>query len=152
MELLIFFSVVEGAHSSISAWESELKASDLIEGGGMQELAGAISAARKKHSEILGDCDGENFIALDVPDEEGLAVFEVVVEKSSLISGIVNRFIESSPLNVIDDMILWCLNLPNRLWTSLFVTPCQSVLQIIYSQDTLRVLVLENNSELFIAV
>jgi hypothetical protein len=38
------------------------------------------------------------------------------------------------------------------LWASLFVTPCQSILQIIDSQDTLRVLVFENNGELFIAV
>ena len=152
MELLIVVSAVEGAHGSISARESELEASDLIECGGMQKLAGAVSAARKKHREILGDCDGENFIALDVPDEEGFAVFEVVVEKSSLIGGVVNRFIESSPLNVINNMILRRLNLLNRLWTSLFVTPCQSILQIVDSQDTLCVLVFENDSELFVAV
>lgn len=103
----------------------------------MQKLAGSISAAREKHGEILGNRDSENFIALDIPDESNLAVIEVVVNESSVIGAIVNGFIESSPLNVINNMVLGCFDLLCRLGTSLFVTPCQSVLQIIYSQDTL---------------
>ena len=118
----------------------------------MQKFAGSISAAREKHGEVLGNRDSENFIALDVPDESNFAVIEVVVKESSLVGAIVDGFVESSPLTVIDNMILGCLNLLCRLWTSLFVTPCQSVLQIIYSQDTLGVLVFEDDGELFIAV
>ena len=118
----------------------------------MQELAGAISAAREKHGEILGNRDSENFIALDVPDERNLAVIEVVVNESTLVGAIVDGFVECSPLDVINNMVLGRFNLLRRLWASLFVTPCQSILQIIDSQDTLRVLVFENNGELFIAV
>lgn len=90
----------------------------------MQEFAGSISAAREKHGEVLGNRDSENFIALDVPDESNFAVIEVVVNKSSLVGAIVNGFVEGSPLDIINDMVLGCLNLLHRLWTSLFVAPC----------------------------
>lgn len=152
MELLVIVSVVEWTNCGISTWESELEASDFVESGRMQKLAGTISTAREKHGEIFGNRDSENFIALDVPDESNFATIEVVVNESTLVGAIVNGFIESSPFNVINNMILGCFNLLSRLWTSVFATPCQSVLQIIDSQDTLRVLVFENNGELFIAV
>lgn len=152
MELLIFVSDIEWTNCGISTWERELEASDLVESGWMQKLACSVSAAREKHGEIVSNSDRKNFIALDVPDESRLAVFEIIVDESTLVRGIVNGLVKSSPLNVVNNMVFWCFDFLDRLWTSLFVTPCQSVLQIIYSQDTLRVLVFENNGELFIAV
>ena len=128
-----------------------LKDSDLVEGLGVQELAGAVLATGKEHCLVSGDGDGENLVLMDILGEKHLLLVEVVVDQPSLISAIIYGLVQSSPLHTIDRVISWCFDLHDSLEVALLLlSPLESVLEVIHAHGALSGRFFSDNDELLI--
>lgn len=74
------------------------------------------------------------------------------MKKSTLVGAIVDGFVEGTPLDIIDIMVSWSLDLSNRSKIAFFLTPGKCILDAIDSQNTIFLLILADYSEFFVTV
>ena len=108
----------------------------------MQELAGAVTTCGGKHGEVSCDGDGEDLVLVDVLDLDHLALVDIISQESTTISAVVKRPVKSTPLNAVDNMILWSLHLERMSRRSLLFSPFKGILCVEDSDEAFPLIVI----------
>lgn len=152
MEFLVFISLEKRTDLSISAWENKVKFSNQIKRFWVKQLASSISTAGKKHSEIVGESDIEDFFSVYTFGLDNCFLVDVVLKKSTSVGTIINGLIKRTKLSRVNNMISWTLNFSEWFWTSIFLSPVENILDLINSNVTILCSVFIDNKNFFVAI
>jgi len=88
---------------------------------------------------------------MDISHRINCLIFKIKLEKSSLISAIIDTFVKGTPFNLVDYVILWSLNLDVVIVWCLFLFSClKYFLEIMNSQVALSVSIFIGSDQVLI--